>query len=174
MHLALHQSPGVAAILIAAAARSMACSGASEGPDAGPPSIELGTGTRAFEPLVDGEDIFVVQGPQGGYHLVGSMRASNVDGGNPADLSDPNNPNTRFEVYLDDERVDAGASDYTQGLQEGQGGLEMIGRNVILDIADDSELEGLTLRFVVTLNDVNGIMLADDRTLIARAHPNNQ
>jgi hypothetical protein len=33
------------------------------------PTFELGTGERAFEPLVDGQRLAVAQGPQGGCHL---------------------------------------------------------------------------------------------------------
>ena len=39
-----------------------------------PPKIEIGTGETAFEPLEDGDTIYIVYGPQGGYHFNGSLR----------------------------------------------------------------------------------------------------
>jgi hypothetical protein len=142
--------------------------------DAGPPTIELGTGEREFETIIEGDNVFIVQGPQDGYHLFGSLRATNVNAGNIKDLTDPENPTTIFEVYNGTEQVDLMASTYRQGLRSSPFGVEMIGRNVILDIEDDSELDGVMLRFVVRLEDVDGVVVTDERMVIGRAHPNNQ
>ncbi len=152
---------------------STACGESASGLDAGPPSLELGTGSASFEPLVDGDTILIVRGPQGGFHFYGSMRASNINPGDPNDLSDPNNPQTSFEVFVGDLRVDAMASSYKQGLRPGVGGVEMIGRTVILDIQDDAELAGTEVLFRVSLSDAEGVMLSDERTLTAQADPNN-
>jgi len=38
------------------------------------PGIEAGTGVLAFEPLVDGGDIELVHGPQGGYHITTAVK----------------------------------------------------------------------------------------------------
>lgn len=37
--------------------------------DPGPPWLEVGAGSTAFEPLADGDAIELVQGPQGGWHV---------------------------------------------------------------------------------------------------------
>jgi hypothetical protein len=47
--------------------------------DAGPPSLELGTGESSFVPVVDGGEIELVHGPQGGWHAVGAVRMSGFD-----------------------------------------------------------------------------------------------
>ena len=159
------------AVLIAATA---ACSARAEGPDAGPPSLEIGTGTRGFETLSDGDSIFIVQGPQGGYHFFGSLRAQNIDPGDSEDLSDPQNPQTTFEAFVEDIRVDAMASSYRQGLEATGGFAQMVGRQVILDILDDEELDGITVRFSVAIEDAAGVQLHDERTLTAIKHPDNQ
>lgn len=160
--------------IAALVAATLACSAPAEGPDAGPPSLEIGTGTRDFEPLGDGDSIFIVQGPQGGYHFFGSLRAQNINAGDSEDLSDPQNPQTTFEAFVGATRVDAMASSYRQGLEVGGGFAEMVGRQVILDILDDDELDGMTVRFAVTVEDVAGIQLTDERTLTAIKHPDNQ
>ncbi len=152
-----------------------ACSANAADPaDAGPPGLEIGTGERSFEALQDGQNIFIVLGPQGGYHFFGSLQARNMNAGDSEDLSDPSNPSTLFEAFVGDTRVDAMASSYRQGLKVRDGVAEMIGRTVILDIEDDSELAGATVRFVVTVEDVDGLSLSDERTLIAVPHPDNR
>ncbi len=158
-------------LLIAVAA---ACSASVDSPDAGPPSLELGTGTRDFEPLSDGDSIFIVQGPQGGYHFFGSLRAQNIEPGDSEDLSDPRNPQTTFEAFVGANRVDSMASSYRQGLEVSGGYAQMIGRQVILDILDDDELDGMTVRLTVSIEDASGTQLTDERTLMAIKHPDNQ
>jgi len=141
--------------------------------DAGPPSLEIGTGTRIFTPLANDGTIFVVLGPQGGFHLNGSLRAHNLEAGDAEDLSNPNNPTITFEVFKGNTRIDAMASTYTQGLKMTQEGAEMVGRQIILAITSDSELDGVMVRFVVTVRDITGISVRDERSLLVRPHPNN-
>jgi hypothetical protein len=52
--------------------------GAIEG-DAGPPSLEIGTGEAAFEPVSEGGELELVHGPQDGYHVVGAVRMGGFD-----------------------------------------------------------------------------------------------
>lgn len=168
MHLAAPLMVATAALV------GVACSSSpGSSADAGPPFIELGTGTREFEPLDDGDDIFIVQGPQGGYHFFGSLRARNVEPGDSEDLSDPKNPRTTFEAFAGDARVDSMFSSYVQGLELEDGYAQMIGRTVILDILDDDDLDGVTVRFTVSLEDTDGVVVSDERTLTAVKHPDN-
>jgi hypothetical protein len=44
-----------------------------------PPSIDVGTGADAFEPLEPGAPVVMVHGPQGGWHLLGSVRTHNME-----------------------------------------------------------------------------------------------
>jgi len=141
---------------------------------AGPPRVEIGTGDVAFLPLVDGDDLFIVEGPQGGFHLVGSLRAWNLHPGNPDDLSSPGNPTMVFEAFVGDVQVDSGVSRYTQGLRAGEDDAsEMVGRRIILDITDDAELDGAMLRVEVTATDKDGQIASDQRSVVGVPHPNN-
>ncbi|HUH03145.1 MAG TPA: hypothetical protein VML75_14210 [Kofleriaceae bacterium] len=152
----------------------VAACGGGVGVDAGPPMAELGTGELEFETIGDGDPMLVVHGPQGGYHLVGAMRASGIDPGNPNDLGDPSNPTTEFRVFRGQTRVDLMASRYTQGLNRNEDGVyEMIARRVILDIQDDAELDGVELRVEVEVTDVHGARATDARMVIGRPHPSN-
>jgi hypothetical protein len=42
------------------------------------PEIAIGTGYSEFEALEDGDGVVMVYGPQGGWHIWGSIRASNT------------------------------------------------------------------------------------------------
>lgn len=150
--------------------------------DAGPlpTEVKLGTGDEAFVPVADGDEITIVFGPQGGYHLVGSMRASGIVPGDPDDLSDPTNPITAFRVW--DETGDPisglqGADQvlYQEGLEptDTPGLFEMIGRRVFLDILSDDEIVGTELTVEVEVHDTNDLIVADRHTVIAVPHPLN-
>lgn len=47
----------------------MLCVGCAGGGAAGPADIVLGTGEFEYEAVVDGQDLPIVAGPQGGYHV---------------------------------------------------------------------------------------------------------
>ena len=172
----VHLVPLARRLCLAGTLLGFACSGGGDAssPDAGPPTLELGTGQRSFEALANGDMIQIVQGPQDGYHFFGSLRATNLNAGDSEDLASPDNPTTTFEVYVGTDRIDAMAAIYTQGLEADGGSSLMLGRTVILDIEDDSELDGISVRFLVRVQDVDGIMLSDERTLVAIPHPNTQ
>lgn len=142
--------------------------------DPAEPSLQIGTGDQDFEPLSDGDDAVVIQGPQGGFHLLGSLRATGVEPGDTANVFDENNPTVHFTVREGGERVDA-SNAFIQGLDEaGRHTHEVIGRFVFLDIQADEELVGSTLTFRVELTDVNGIELVDEVELNAVASPFNE
>jgi hypothetical protein len=158
-----------------------ACSGEPEDsedslPDL-PPMVEIGTGETAFEPLEDGDSIYIVYGPQGGYHFNGSLRVQGIDAGEPDDLDEPTNPVTVFEAFEGEQQVDMDASTYKQGIDpvEGEPGIyQMLGRRVILDITSDDQLDGKEVRMTVRIEDTNGVVVEDERTLLAIPHPLNE
>lgn len=139
------------------------------------PMIEIGTGEIEFEPITDGQDLEYIQGPQGGYHFLASVRVQGVDPGDPDDLLFEGNPTTEFTAWVDDARVDLMASRYVQGLRPAMGvpGYEMLGRLLILDVADNEELRDTTTRIEVTVTDVDGVELTDSRTVVAVPNPRN-
>ncbi|MBP6631203.1 MAG: hypothetical protein KBG28_02955 [Kofleriaceae bacterium] len=151
--------------------------GAADAPT-GPAEVELGTGDLVFEPITTGQDFQVVQGPQGGYHFVVSMRTRGVVAGNPDRLGDPSNPTTSFRAFaaIGGAAVDLDASSFTQGLDPAvgsPGAFEMLGRLLILRIADDDELVGMDVRLTVEVTDVAGRSARDERTVRVIPHPAN-
>jgi hypothetical protein len=141
------------------------------------PSLELGTGELEFEALDDGDTIYVIHGPQGGYHLLASLRVGGVEPGTRDDLGDPDNPTMVVEVHHQDRQLVVNGL-FTQGLAasvpaSGSFSHEVLGRFAILDIADDSELDGEEIRFLARLSPVDGPELSDEHLLTVAPHPLN-
>ena len=148
-----------------------------EAEDDAPLLIELGTGEWEWEPISDGGELPVIQGPQGGFHFLASVRVSGIVAGSADDLSDPRNPTTTFWVLSDDENL-APSSRFIQGLDEAPESAqpfrhEMVGRFVIMDIASDDELDGVEVELGVQVEDVEGEVLSESMMLTAYPHPFN-
>ncbi|MBX2798981.1 MAG: hypothetical protein KTR31_15000 [Myxococcales bacterium] len=144
------------------------------------PALRLGTGTDDFVEVGDGDDIVIIFGPQGGYHLDGSLQVQGIEPGNADDLSSPDNPLTTFSVTRPGGEVISGLKgdevvDYRQGIDtSGEPGVfEMIGRRIFLDIVSDTAIAGETLTVTVSVEDVNGVALEDSHELVAVPHPLN-
>ena len=43
-----------------------------------PPKLEIGTGESSFESIEQGDSLVMVHGPQGGWHMLGSMYLQNT------------------------------------------------------------------------------------------------
>lgn len=135
--------------------------------------VEIGTGYTAFVPLTD--DISIIAGPQGGFHLNLNARVRGLDLGNPGDLLDPDNPSTVFGIYRadDGERLDNDTCPVRVGYQaDGEEGVLPRGVSVVFEASSLAELEPLFDRPVlirVEVTDVRGRRAADERTIVVRA-----
>ena len=162
--------PFVASVLLSFTA---SCGGADDGPEL-PPTAVLGSGENSFAPIADGGIARVIRGPQGGYHLIGSVRVTGIVPGDPDDLASSDNPNTVFSVWSGNQRIDQSGANFTQGLDPiGGGTFEMVGRIVILNIQTDADIDGQTLRFVVEVTDVDGVVVSDERNVVIEPDPRN-
>jgi hypothetical protein len=149
----------------------------SKADELGPLLIELGTGEWDWEALEDDGDIPVIEGPQGGFHFLGSVRVSGIEAGSADDLSDPLNPTTTFSVWRDGENL-APASRFVQGLDPAPTDArpyrhQMVGRFVIMNIENDDELDGVELDLTVAVHDANGTTTEASLHLTAYPHPLN-
>jgi len=141
------------------------------------PDVLLGTGEYEWEDLNDGGNVYVVFGPQGGYHLLGSVRTRGIEAGNSQDLSDVSNPTVQFSVIWDEEEYVMSGS-ITQGLdpvvdEAAAWTHELVGRFAILDIVTDEDISGETVVFTVAVTTAEGDEYTDSMELIIEPHPNN-
>lgn len=142
------------------------------------PEAILGTGSWMWEDLNEGDSLPVIQGPQGGFHLLGSVRLRGVGAGDYTNVSDATNPTTTFEVLWNGENLTPD-SEFTQGIRPAPKHAkpwthEMVGRFAILDIEADDELDGVDVEFSVTVTDVNGLSATDSLMVKTYADELNQ
>jgi hypothetical protein len=120
-------------------------------------SLELGTGTARFVPLADGDEVAMVRGVQGGWHLWVSVRADGLETNlasleiahQPADESEPEQV-TRSGVTFDP--------------PDAQGRLVTLGWQAIL--ANPSCSVGRLHRIRVTVTTASGKRLTAEREVI--------
>jgi len=150
---------------------------AAQGCEPPEPAFEIGTGELEFEVLADGDEILVIHGPQGGYHLLASLRAVGIEAGSHDSLGDPDNPTMELKVEHDGQQLVVNGL-FTQGLVPPNSpgsnwSHQTLGRLAILDITDDSELAGEEVVFSATITPVSGPVFTDSRTLRVEPHPFN-
>jgi hypothetical protein len=143
----------------------------------GDADVLLGTGEAEWVPLHDGDEIEVVFGPQGGFHVLGAIRIAGLDAGNPDLLGDPRNPTVAFDFAVGDESLLLSGS-FTQGIERAPEDAapfthELVGRRVILDIDDEDPLIGEEATLDVTVADVDGASASCSLRLVAAKHPFN-
>jgi len=128
------------------------------GPDAAAPWIEIGTGARRFEALEAGQEVPVIAGIQGGFHVWGGLRGGGFTG-TEAVLD--------FELHLGDQRL--AWAEYTEPqLPKGSdGAFDYAGVAVVYARNDDVEpTSGRSMRLSVRVRDAEGVDLTDAVELV--------
>lgn len=145
-------------------------------------AAEYGVGEDFFEPIDDGDEILIVFGPQGGYHLDASVRAQGIDPGDHRNVADPRNPRIEFEARRPNGELVSGldkpGDDGIIRLQQGlaptcRAGVHEIGGRRIFLTATDRELEGEILTIRVTIEDADGVVVSDSVEVDAVPSPFN-
>ncbi|MEE2828690.1 MAG: hypothetical protein VX498_05855, partial [Myxococcota bacterium] len=142
------------------------------------PAVELGTGEIEFVAIEDDDTLEIFQGPQGGFHLLASIRTKGIEPGDRGNLEDSNNPTITLDVVHEDESFIL-IGPITQGLDPAPIGElpfthQMTGRFAILDIEDDDVLSEESVTFSVRVQDSDGVEVEDSVDVHLAPHPNNQ
>ncbi len=122
------------------------------------PWIEIGTGARAWQPLTDGQEVPIIRGLQGGFHVWGAFRGGGFAGANPT---------VNFDLHLGERRL-AWAEYYEELLpRSADGDIDYAGVSVIYESNDDVEpTSGMTMRLTVRIRDDEGTDLTDETTIV--------
>ncbi|MFK7927062.1 MAG: hypothetical protein AB8H79_02655 [Myxococcota bacterium] len=132
------------------------CSGEDPCVD-GDSSLTIGTGETAFEAL-EGE-VLAHFGPQGGYHLFGSLQASGLwDGGNSAVLRGTT-PRVQFRATAGDHEAGYGPRARTFDATD-SGTIEMVGDLLIWSTNDPEDLDGLDVDIEASVTDNCGVTVS--------------
>lgn len=145
------------------------------GTEAGDAVVELGTGATEFRALAPDAELPLIAGIQGGYHFVVHARAQGVYPGDPQRLDSPDNPTTRFALFLDGgERIDIRATPYRLGYVAAGDGWAALPSGRLLQLDQDRveaglvpDLYGRRLRVRVEVEDVEGDRASDERWIVA-------
>lgn len=130
----------------------------------GPPTVEVGTGLATFTPIADGDDLEVVHGPQGGYHVLGSLRASGLWPGTKPE----NWPTVAFSLASDDGAIVDVVEPGRRRLAEIDGALELTAELVVLGITSYEGVDGAPATLSVTVEDDCGNAATDARAVVLR------
>ncbi len=142
-------------------------------PDSGPPSLIIGSGERTFETLATDDagatTINAYMGPQGGFHVYLSLRATGVDPG------DDNDPPTACMPTADDQATNPCVAFTIQDLTAGRELDSFVPQNLPLtpspDLpgADELDPTRLVMMSITSLADVDGHMFHLTATLDGHA-----
>lgn len=117
-------------------------------------TLEAGIGAEAFAPAADGDDLPLVLGPQGSYHVWGALRATGVVPGDPADFAEPRNPKLTMALEADGE-VLGGFFKLPRGLYPDGDAYVRYGETLVVGpVVDD--LLGTEADLVVAIEDAAG------------------
>jgi hypothetical protein len=129
--------------------------------DAGEPLLEIGTGRDGFVALHDGDELELIHGPQGGYHLWGAVRARNLA---PAELT------IDYAVTLDGPpATEVSKTPYKLTLVKRGAGYEWSG--LIGYVPDPQAAYGRRVTLSMTATDTAGRHASDHRSVLVKAAP---
>jgi hypothetical protein len=144
--------------VVAGAAMTLMACGAD--PSA-PPVAEVGTGVERWEPLEAEATVFLIEGPQGGRHIIGNVRMEGMEPGTTRATA----PTTRFDVFkVDGSRVSTDLPPFSEPFVETPDGSLTLpfGRYVFID-SPAAEIVDTIVEFKVELNDKQGHSAGDSR-----------
>jgi hypothetical protein len=142
---------GLALILVGL---TRTCTGCGVPPPPAETSVELGTGEWQFEPLANGQNVALVWGPQGGYHVWLSVQTQGME---PAQVT----------LRIEYEPMDTPSVPVSSQVRVK---LKTTGEEQYLlgwpaQLLDPLLWVGHAVRFRVTLTDHRGVHGSDERTI---------
>lgn len=131
----------------------------------GTPSVTVGTGLDVFTPYEDGASLPFWHGPQGGWHVYGSVQVHGLFVPDTLDYADPDNLIVDFVVT---DAAGASLAGYA-GLPrlftpDPEGVPQLLGERLILSIMAPEDVEGDTVTVEVTVTDACGTVVTDARS----------
>lgn len=153
---------------------ALALAGCSDAGGAGA-EAEIGTGMFAFAPLLDGERLDLVSGPQGGFHFVVHARMRGLSPGDSRQPGLPTNPTTWFRA-LDEDGARVDVPEVRQLGYAPQAGADdwyilPSGRILLIDNQAAPRLYGRPVTIEVQIRDASGRMAGDTARVTAVAYP---
>lgn len=133
------------------------------------PTLEVGTGEVAFEPLETGGELRFIAGPQGGYHVFVSLIATGITPGTGS-LAEPDDPVVTVDLSSSDKALSTFVDRRRPFAPSGEG-LELVGQLVVLDHPEPPVFDGEPAALGAVVEDRCGRMVSDtvEVTLVLQA-----
>jgi len=132
------------------------------------PSVRIGVGEKAFEPLVDGDPVGLTWGNQGGSHIWIALETEGLNPGKKRAFGeDELGPDITFELLLDGLVVGSGFR-FGLPLQGDAERAETVGNTLYFYGTDEywdqgiSAFEGRDLRIAVLVEDTCGTVVSEE------------
>ncbi len=133
-----------------------------------PATVEVGTGSESFEPFAEGDTVGYVLGPQGGFHVWGSLRVTGMVPGDPTNLSDPENATVTYQVLYANGDLLGGFTELPRGFTPVEGDAstyEIIGETLLIAVQGVDGAEGEAVAITATVTDSCGTTVTDSRAV---------
>jgi hypothetical protein len=119
-----------------------------------PATVEIGGGSTSWEPL--GAAVEVASGPQGGWHVFGSLRTTGVWPGSSEGLADETTPIVGFTIAATDGSFAGGYASLPRVWGEDGEYAVLLGEVLVLDVRDPSVTDGAAVRIEANVTDSCG------------------
>lgn len=130
------------------------------------PVLEIGTGIEDFEPLP--AEVGYEFGPQGGWHIWGSLRAEGIWTGIEGTPNETT-PVVSFTMQAVEGDLTGGYDRLRRPMTlQADDVAELVGEQVILDVSDPSEADGVQVELMATVEDACGTVVTDTRRVVLR------
>ena len=120
------------------------------------PWVVVGTGSVEYEPLIEGQELPIVMGPQGGFHVWGGFHGCNFD---------PDNLEIAF-VLRDSAGVAIAGASYIDDADPVRDGFEYSRVTVILQDIEPEDASGQTMTLELDVRTRDGLLLEDDIEIV--------
>lgn len=149
----------ILSVVLVALATVVSVAGCADAPPVEDAALELGTGSWRFEPLEDGQEVELVRGAQGGWHVWISVRVKGMQG-------EP--PPLRLTVQPADESRAAATSEVLLPFDppRDDGWRQLVGYTGVVN--DPSCLVGELVRFTVEMPMADGEVMRAERDVLVQ------
>lgn len=128
-------------------------------------TVEVGTGTGAFEPLSEGQALPFFLGPQGGYHVFAALKATGIEPGDPADPFGPASPVITVELTVEGEVIGR-LIDQPRLFEAQQDAAVLVNQRVVMEVLDPPDYDGAAATLSAEVVDRCGSAAEDARGVV--------
>ena len=134
----------------------------------GPMEVEVGTGQSTFVPMPGGGDLPFFQGPQGGFHVYGSVRARGYNPAATDAATDPDHPAVQFRLRLGGQSIASSTLLHWSLAPVADGWRTRAGAFVIMTVPSPLQLDGDAVTLEVQVTDRCQLVGTDARDGVLR------